>query len=624
MTEDFKNKILKYLTGNIQSQSGSNEPQFQASETITNNLDTYIWDNYGLSVRPYIIDIIKSNKNDNYLVYGRGSSANNTFYGFIIILDSNFQIIESTNQYSSGIIMNQFLKLNQAPNGNFYGIDTDGTNYRFIMLNNMLSKTPAQTNYRYVMQKTYNITSNYPSNFTLKNIIKNPNASKYLIYGWKLVNGYSRPCAIEYTVNVGIVNEWVQYDYSIADNHSYGIGNAWASWDTEGNLTFRLIGGDDILNSTSVYEYENSSSAIVLKNTYTLPINTSGFGYFDGLTFSATILNETNIYILAFVYGNNNQAFIYRVNNGTLYELYKSSIYSGILGNVLTVGMKTDYINTYFWYLMPITQDVEWVYYGGLIMGDNVYQTTIYQGGNISQNALLNGYNQFNLYSITLQAGDTLYVVPFVFNQFNYNGLEYEDINCMKPNSGILYDSNDKVIFARNLYNLNINGNTTISTIEVPNTFLNDTTIAREDLLSETNVILNDNVQNIAKNIYEVLDINFFNTLVMKNSNNPLNEIINNPGASRLNSSISQVLDYSNVYANKIRINYTDNTNNIETVGIPTITNGIATYNFTIYVSKAISNIEIISNDENTSYQTINGTFNIGSTYTITQDVRVE
>lgn len=624
MTEDFKNKILKYLTGNIQNQSGSNEPQFQAVETITNNLDTYIWDNYGLSVRPYIIDIIKGNFNDNYLVYGRGSTANNTFYGFIIILDSNFQIIESTNQYSSGTIMNQFLILNQAPNGNFYGIDTDGTNYRFIMLNNMLSKTPTQTSYRYVMQKTYNITSNYPSNFSLKNIIKNLNASKYLIYGSRLVSGHSRPCAIEYTVNVGIANEWVQYDYSIADNHSYGIGNAWASWDTEGNLTFRLIGGDDILNSTSVYEYENSSSAIALKNTYTLPINTSSFGYFDGLTFSATILNETNIYILAFVYGNNNQAFIYRVNNGTLYELYKSSIYSGILGNVLTVGMETDYINTYFWYLMPITQDVEWAYYGGLITGDNVYQTTIYQGGNISQNALLNGYNQFNLYSITLQAGDTLYVVPFVFNQFNYNGLEYEDINCLKPNSGILYDDNDKIIFARNLYNLNVNGATTISTIEIPNTFLNDVTIENKSLFSQTNVEITTDSTQLTKNLYEVVDINFFNTLVMKNSNNPNNEIINNIGASRLNTSMSQILDYTNATANKIRINYQDGTSLIQNIGTPTITNGVATYTISIYVPKGITNIEIISNDEITTYQTIVGTFGIGKYYTLTQDVRVE
>ena len=50
----------------------------------------------------------------------------------------------------------------------------------------------------------------------------------------------------------------------------------------------------------------------------------------------------------------------------------------------------------------------------------------------------------------------------------------------------------------------------------------------------------------------------------------------------------------------------------------------MATYTITIYVPKLITNIEIISNDETTSYQTITGTFNINKYYTLTQNVRVE
>ena len=269
MTNDFKEQLLNYLTGNIEQQTGVNEPQFQSAETITNNLNTYIWNNYGLSVRPYIINIIKSNKNDNYLVYGRGSSADNTFYGFIIILDSNFQIIESTNQYSSGTLMDEFLILNQAPNGNFYGIDTDGTNYRFIMLNNMLLKTPNEENYKYIMKKTYNITSNYPSNFYVKDIIKNPNGSDYLIYGTRTVGDYGRPIAIEYKINVGSTNDWTQYEYNSSDNFSYVINGAWASWDTEGNLTFRLIGGNSN-NFNQIHIYQNSGSSITILNTYNM------------------------------------------------------------------------------------------------------------------------------------------------------------------------------------------------------------------------------------------------------------------------------------------------------------------------------------------------------------------
>ena len=621
MTEDFKNKLLKYLTGTIEQQTGTNEPQFQSAETITNNLNTYIWNNYGLSVRPYISNIIKSNKNDNYLVYGRGSSADNTFYGFIIILDSNFQIIESTNKYSSGTLMDEFLILNQAPNGNFYGIDTDGTNYRFIMLNNMLLKTPNEKNYKYIMKKTYNITSNYPSNFYVKDIIKNPNGSDYLIYGTRTVGNYGRPIAIEYKINAGSTNDWTQYEYNSSDNFNYVINGAWASWDTEGNLTFRLIGGNSN-NFNQIHIYQNSGSSITILNTYNMNIDTSRFDYFDGITFSSVILNNNNAYVLAFVYGNSNQAIIFRITNNSMIKLYESPIYDGMLGNLLTLSLKTDYINTYFWYLMPITKDVEWAYYGGLIIENNVYQTIIYQGGDISQNALLNGYNQFNLYSITLQAGNNLYKVPFIFNQFNYNGLKYEDINSLVPRYSNLYDENGNIIFSRNLYNLSINGGTTTSTIEVPNTFLNDTTIAQQNLLSKTNMIMNNNVDNITKNIYETLDINFINTITMQDNDNSIN--LN--GASRLNASATSTNDYSNAQIGYYRLNYTDGTSEDFKINPSEYTptdEYSGTYNFTVYVVKPITNINILSNDKTTVYATLNLVLEVGKYYKINQNVEV-
>ena len=40
MTNDFKEQLLQYLTGTIEQQTGTNEPQFQSAETITNNLNT--------------------------------------------------------------------------------------------------------------------------------------------------------------------------------------------------------------------------------------------------------------------------------------------------------------------------------------------------------------------------------------------------------------------------------------------------------------------------------------------------------------------------------------------------------------------------------------------------------
>ena len=212
------------------------------------------------------------------------------------------------------------------------------------------------------------------------------------------------------------------------------------------------------------------------------------------------------------------------------------------------------------------------------------------------------------------------------YNANNYNGSAYSNINSMVPNQGVLYDGKSNPIFARNLYNKTITGRTTQSTIEVPNNYLNDKIIAKENLLSETNSILISNNQTITKNIYETLNINFINTLQIKNDNDEANPILNPVGASRLNNSISETTDYDNTKALKVKINFTDNTNYIlqlKESQIDKISDTSYMYDFDIYVSKSITNIQIISNDETTIYQTITSTFEVGKLYNITQMVEI-
>ena len=38
MTEDYKDKLLKYLTGNISSESGNNIPSFDNDEVLNKNI----------------------------------------------------------------------------------------------------------------------------------------------------------------------------------------------------------------------------------------------------------------------------------------------------------------------------------------------------------------------------------------------------------------------------------------------------------------------------------------------------------------------------------------------------------------------------------------------------------
>lgn len=626
MTEEFKSKILKYLTGNLDENTGIDEPQFEAAETITNNLYQYMLDNFDKGgQKPSLVDIIKSNQNDKYLCYGNSSDSNYNTFGFMIILDSGFQVLQSTDEYTSGTKMRMFLRLSQGSTGNFYGVDTTdhSGNNRFIILNNILSKLETQENYQFIMKRTYNFPAGTTNFVSVLGVIKNPSEGKYFMYGNCFNSSYMFiPLGLELVINVGTTNDWNQYKSTLDDGKNYTVDGGWVSWDNLSNIDMLIACSYDGTDNKTFIFKQGTSNNLVVNNTYQLG------GSSQYTTLKTAILNDTNMYSIVRydannLAQNNTQMLVYRINNGNVNKIFESELYTVIQSaSLLTSGLKTDYINTYFWYATQSNNGYS--FYGGLINENNVYTTLIVETDDFYPLTLQTTFNQYNLFKFTLQSSNNMYVVPFIYNQFNYNGLPYENINCMIPNSGILYDDNDKIIFARNLYNLNINGNTTISTIEVPNTFLNDTTIAQQDLLSDTNVVLNQNTNSITKNIYENLDINFFNTLIMKNSNNPNNEIINNPGATRLNQSISSVNDYTEATANKIRINYQDDTTDIKNIGTPTITNGVATYTFSIYVPKAITNIEIISNDENTSYQTITGTFTQGKYYTLTQDVRVE
>lgn len=191
----------------------------------------------------------------------------------------------------------------------------------------------------------------------------------------------------------------------------------------------------------------------------------------------------------------------------------------------------------------------------------------------------------------------------------NYNGKGYNAVNALIPNSGVLYDSDNSPIFARNLYNKTVRGSTTISTIEVPNTQLNDVSISKNNLIGQTNFILNSKTNTVSKNIYETLNINFINTMIMKNSNDEENEQINTEGAIKINKSISELADYENSKLSKYKINYSDDSSSIVSIDSSQISiqNNVATVNILVYnpQEKSINNIDLISNDETVSYLNI-------------------
>ena len=615
MTEDFKEKLLKYLTGNIVEESGTDTPTYQPIQEYMNNLDIYIRNE--LDTNSYTIEnVYQSKTNSNIVLLG-----NNSGTSFIIVLNEKLLPLACITKFSSDVNFKYFTGLNVDENGYFYCIEADNSTKRFLMLNN-IAVADTTGEYMVKIRRSYSVPSSvnlYSSSYVVTKIIKAIGQSIYLILN---TNGSTRYIT-KLTVNVGIENEWVD----ILMNGVNGV-DQWASIDSEGNVLLKTINPG---YSTGAYQY---GIGVYFYNNGTESTQTYTDTTISGLEVrraNGIILNETTAYVSYKVSDTNHTYTKYMINmvnlvTGTITNIYEETDVYGVYAGDLNPILFQNVNGTILFKITVVTDLTQGLFkiVAGRI-GNNVYSFDLKTNLTI-QNYYADFFiatQNFNLLQYMVQFGDNVYYRKEVFNPLGYNGGEYETINCLVPSTSRIYDGNGDLVFARNLYNKSVNGNTTVSTVEIPNTFLNDSIIGTKELYGETNILLSYDINEITKNIYESLDINFFNTLTMVNANTQ-NEIINIVGASRLNNSVSNTVDYASAKASKIRINYQDGDTLIQNISIPTITNGIATYTFNIYVEKTITNIDILSNDTNTIYQTIEGNFNIGSTYTITQDVRVE
>ena len=112
----------------------------------------------------------------------------------------------------------------------------------------------------------------------------------------------------------------------------------------------------------------------------------------------------------------------------------------------------------------------------------------------------------------------------------------------------------------------------------------------------------------------------------MINENIPANPIINTTGASRLNNSISATTDYSDAQMGKYKVNYSDGHSVILPMSEVTYTGNTGEVSLVIYVGHEISNIQLVSNDEQTVYQQIEVNsinLEVGKFYKLTQQVKI-
>ena len=533
----------------------------------------------------------------------------------------------------------------------------------------MSIKRQSDAEYSATIRIAYPLQGNIANANKVEKMKKSPGSGRYLFVGKQDNN--NTPLVTEFIINVGSTNEWNDYTCDETLSKDFIIKDLYASWDEDDNLLFDIIGA----NITFIAPDENdfiNGDIVSLTNQNTLPnkmlfhINISKFqDYFfkekNGIprkdidvkikefgdfyiSIGGTCIWSGDEYTSGIVILRNFLGLILKISERQSGLTSRNSANCTALTKLFNINNQIFVLYLFNDILLnqlniKYSVNVQWC---DQIPGNeplNLGATNIESLNKFNIILIKNEFNLFKFYCIlNVYNYDTLNYeykklsTYLIYNSLNYNGFPRQDYDSMIPNSGVLYDNNGLALFARNLYNKTINNNTTTSVLEVPNTMLNDVEIAKEDLIGKENNILIENNESIFTNIYETLNINFYNTLLMKNANNEQNEILNPTGASRLNYDISAngtEDSYNNTKGTKLKINFDDNTSFIQTIDTTTqieIVNNMAIIDFTIYVpiDKNIINIQIISNDEITIYQEItNLSLENGKFYQLTQMVEV-
>lgn len=649
MTEDNKKNILNYITNKITQTSPTTSEIFKEEKEISRS----DWK-----------DFIPSNwKNFRYegmvapdetttglgVLYGGYIDNNNNVRGIITLFDTDFKSVKTIYQYDSGTYLRYIQYMKQAEDGTFYFIDDEAFSYaqhqkvitsqkRFVMINNFTVLDDIDNDYKITLRKSYTFSGDYV-NFYCKNMFKNPNSSHYIFFGSAVDPNsqkydYRYLKIIDLKINVGESNEWTLYA-----NLQYKLfGSAFAVFDENDNVMFRCLNSSTLVSARTI----ECTSKTYTGNVTTDDIATFSFHpYIDDDSYKkqSVFLSIDKVY---FVQSNQNWGTSGRPNDKYI-GLYKYDFRNGNLTTIYEKSLGSyDYCNIEAIYIDKCNTDI-YVQFNDNIndvnrTADYYFQRLV----NDTWNPILIGQDKkfihdqriifiksnFNLLQVYLYSTNPQtatwfqYLIKEIYNTFNYNGEEYIDYNSIIPKQATIYN-NSSLVFARNLYNFTINANQSNATVVVPNSYLNNIELTNQTLLSETNTDLISNDEIITKNIYETLFLNFINSINVIDEDT--NTIYNNT-ASYINNNINTGTqeNYENTSITKIRINKTSSTI-IGNITWQTIDDTHKTTSFSIEVDENIPSIDFISNDELTTYMTIDtSNLEVGKTYTISQNIRIE
>ena len=648
MTEDYKKQLINYITDLLQIENPKSKDFDIKSITNTNYNDnewiSYINELKSLGNGIVLNGILYTEKYDFLIGYGAYAS-NNKSYGFLLYFDKNLNPIKLITETSTGTLLRGILFLEfDEENNRIYGITSDRATYNtsttaenyFVYFNNLFLKTNGE--YKVILNYSYKVSS--INGRRIIQMIKQPGSSNYLLVCCNYTSN-NTSSIIEIQINVGesnIVNKW---DLT----SSYFLYGAYIKYDND-NPLFYIICYDGT-NFRKATKNGSSISYSTLSTDTTINSNVTMF-----IQPNYKAINENNIY---YVYteettSGTNTTYIttlYKYNGNSIETIYKteaSTVSSNVMKDVPWLNIVKDTDNTLYLlkYLSNEAQnttnikilnltknnvisDDKWINIGTY---ENIYRNNIFN----QKTVLIRNYNICNIFTFsgyfTQAVGISDTINGFQVNIQNlspingYTGNPYIDVNVLSPYYTNLY-SNGSLVFSRNLYNISKQNNMTMSSVEIPNTYLNDTTITTNDLISETNFKMNSDNTQWTKNIYEVVDLNFLNTISVIDEDTNTSYM---QSAIKINDAITDgtLTDYQNTPCTKYRINYTDTTTSVDNISWTNIDDTHKETEITIYVDKAITSIDFISSDESTIYLTIPLQVDVGKYYTINQKIKIE
>lgn len=663
MTQDYKDILLKYITNNLSKEEGVNIPSFSQIQStdasdLYNTINTIF--QYGFRQNGIVqCKNVDGEYNGFILVYGfhytDALQTDELAKGYMLLFDNNFELVQVITQYKTGTDLGIMMKIEVMNDGTLIALDHFDDRNRFLMLNNPSIKLPSAENYELVLRTSYNLqgsVQNISHTMTGKGYLldKDPNSSNYMIGAYD--NSTLFEGLTQLTVTVGSANTWTDYTYSKPTPYNTNLQDivyTYIYWQDEKPqlYVYDSYSGYRTQNDTwyqSLYLIKNNANTTSL-NQVSL-INNYALSQSDNQLCGAAIafISPTKYYFTYAIgveagdetlctlqtwYVSNNTFSSYVYN-----DTFTQTSSTGITGGYFDIDMYNINGTICMIYSTITTRLNSYT----LMKSEAVLITSNNEASNIRLCTPVFSYytqfhigtiiNQFDLYKFYMitedyEIGPTMNKSDIVYNYLYYNGDPYENVNALKANQGMLYDTNGN-IFVRGIYNHIVTENTTEDTIQIPNTMVNDILITQNKLLSQTNQPMVINNDTIEKNIYETVYINYFTTLDIENRNTAY-IISNKEAAIRLNDTISNELDYDFATITKFKINYTDNTNVVRNIESSIITDGVASIKFSLYVGKAISSIDLLSQDENTTYQSIDGTsMEIGKMYNITQECYVD